>query len=151
MSCCADLHTRANSNHHLSCCSQEDSIYHIVNGWMSKSCTTWPIEKEKDLVQVALLPLLFRKINNFSKDKCLMFWIFLFCSGPPCDSFVQPLYVCLYHMTQFFPQQGRLRGPAKPRMPTTAPRFFVFMKKLQLRGGVEGWTSENVVHLGSYG
>lgn len=66
-------------------------------------------------------------------------------------SFVQPMYVCLYHITQFFPQQGRLRGPAKPRMPTTAPHFFVFMKKRQLRGGVEGRTQENVLRLGSYG
>lgn len=81
----------------------------------------------------------------------LFSWITLLCSGPSCVSFVQPMYVCLYHITQFFPQQGRLRGPAKPRMPTTAPHFFVFMKKLQLRGGVEGRTQENVVHLGSYG
>lgn len=43
----------------------------------------------------------------------LFFWIALICSGPTCVSFVQPLYVCLYHITQFFPQQGRLRGPAK--------------------------------------
>lgn len=50
-----------------------------------------------------------------------------------------------------FPQQGRLRGPSKPRMSTTAPHFFVFMKKLQQRDGVEGRTLENVVHLGSYG
>ncbi len=63
-------------------------------------------------------------------------------------------FICVflfYHITQFFPQQGRLRGPAKPRMPTTAPHFFVFMKKLQLRGGVEGRTLENVVQMGSYG
>lgn len=66
-------------------------------------------------------------------------------------SFVHPMYVCLYHITQFFPQQGRLRGPAKPRMPTPAPHFFVSMKKLQQRGGVEERTHENVVHLGSYG
>ena len=53
----------------------------------------------------------------------LFCWITLICSGPTCVPFVQPLYVCLYHITQFFPQQVRLRGPAKPRMPTTAPPF----------------------------
>lgn len=66
---------------------------------------------------------------NLETLSLIWLWITLICSGPTCVSFVQPLYVCLYHVTQFFPQQGRLRGPAKPRMPTTAPHFFVFMKK----------------------
>lgn len=59
------------------------------------------------------------------------------------------LYVCLYHVTQFFPQQGRLGGSCQnPECHQQHPRFFVFMKKLQLRGGVEGRTLENVLHLG---
>ena len=39
------------------------------------------------------------------------------------------MYVCLYHITQFFPQQGRQRGPARPPMPDSSTLPFLCLQR----------------------